>query len=132
MKRPEKWYLLTVLITNPPIALSSSKNNMTRRALCGHLNALSGRQAVLHLNVLGRSQRLLAISAHVREVNARVEEDEQECGDEDEGAVEDKEAGLVLHDSVAPAAGHFSDTVIRCTLVICSNVKVYLERKSYR
>lgn len=58
----------------------------------------------------------------MREVNARVEEDEQESGDEDEGAVEDEEAGLVLHDFVAPAAGHFSDTVIRCALVICSRV----------
>lgn len=49
----------------------------------------------------------------MREVNAWVEDDEQERGDEDEGAVEDEEAGLVLHDSVAPAAGHFSDTVMR-------------------
>lgn len=69
----------------------------------------------------------------MREVNARVEEDEQECGDEDEGAVEDEEARLVLHDSVAPAAGHFSDTVIKYTSVICCSVLIYLEeRKSYR
>lgn len=47
----------------------------------------------------------------MREVNARVEEDEQKSGDEDEAAVEDEEARLVLHDFVAPAAGHFSDTV---------------------
>lgn len=49
----------------------------------------------------------------MREVNARVEEDEQKSGDEDEAAVEDEEARLVLHDFVAPAAGHFSDTVSR-------------------
>lgn len=54
----------------------------------------------------------------MREINAWVEDDEQEGGDEDEGAVEDEEAGLVLHDSVAPTAGHFSDTVIRCALVV--------------
>lgn len=58
----------------------------------------------------------------MREVNARVEDDEQECGNEDKGAVEDEEAGLILHDSVAPAAGHLSDTMIRCMLVICSSV----------
>lgn len=100
----------------------SSSLNVTRRklALRGHFDALSGRQAILQLNLLGGSQGLLAISAHVREVDAWVEDDEQESSDEDEAAVEDEEAGLVLHDSVAPAAGHFSDTVIRYSLVVYS------------
>lgn len=61
----------------------------------------------------------------MREVNARVEEDEQKSGDEDEAAVEDEEARLVLHDFVAPAAGHFSDTVSRCTLVFYSEGYMY-------
>lgn len=47
----------------------------------------------------------------MREVDAWVEKGEEEGGDEDERAVEDEEAGLVLHDSVAPTTGHFSDTV---------------------
>lgn len=51
------------------------------------------------------------VAAHLGEVDSGVVEGEQECGDEDEGAVEDEEAGLVLHDFVAPTAGHFSDTV---------------------
>ncbi len=49
--------------------------------------------------------------AHLGEEDARVEDGEDGAGEEDEGAVEDEEAGLVLHDVVAPAAGHFSDTV---------------------
>lgn len=61
----------------------------------------------------------------MREVDAWVEEDEQESRDKDEGAVEDEEAGLVLHDFVAPAAGHFSDTVMRYVLVIYSRVYIY-------
>jgi hypothetical protein len=42
--RPEKWYLLTVLIINPPSSfhLLFFQNNMTRKDLCGHLDALSG------------------------------------------------------------------------------------------
>lgn len=56
------------------------------------------------------SPDLLAVPAHGGEEDARVEDSKQEAGDEDEGAVEDEEAGLVLHDFVAPAAGHFSNT----------------------
>lgn len=51
------------------------------------------------------------VAAHLGEVDSGVVKGEQERGDEDEGAVEDEEAGLVLHDFVAPAAGHFSDTI---------------------
>lgn len=61
----------------------------------------------------------------MREVNARVEDDEQESGDEDERAVEDEEARLVLHDFVAPTAGHFSDTVIGYMSVIYSRVDLF-------
>lgn len=43
-----------------------------------------------------------------------MEDGQQVHGDEDEGAVEDEEARLVLHDVVAPAAGHFSDTKQDC------------------
>lgn len=78
-----------------------------------HLEALAGR-AILELNLLdgllGHVVLALAVAAHVREVDARVEEGQQERGDKDERAVEDEEAGLILHDSVAPAAGHFRDT----------------------
>lgn len=51
------------------------------------------------------------VAAHLGEVDSGVVEGEQKRGDEDEGAVEDEEAGLVLHDFVAPTASHFSDTV---------------------
>lgn len=50
------------------------------------------------------------VVAHLGEEDARVEDGEEGAADEDEGAVEDEEAGLVLHDVVAPAARHFRDT----------------------
>lgn len=54
---------------------------------------------------------VLAIGvAHLGEEQARVEQGEEVCCDEDEGGVEDHEAGFVLHDVVSPAAGHFGDT----------------------
>lgn len=86
-------------------------------------DTLRRRPSPLHLNLLtrppdagsdSRSQGLLAVPAHGGEVDARVEKGEQEAGDEDEGAVEDEEADLVLHDFVAPAAGHFGDTCKIC------------------
>lgn len=55
---------------------------------------------------------LLHVLVHLREEKSRVENCQERNGDEHEGAVEDEEAGFVLHDVVAPAAGHFSDTVI--------------------
>lgn len=40
-----------------------------------------------------------------------MENGKQVDGYEDEGAVEDEEAGFVLHDVVAPSAGHFSNSI---------------------
>jgi hypothetical protein len=79
-----------------------------------HSNALVGRVARL---VVGRLDGgLLAMRravgfAHLGEEEARVEGRQEERGDEHERRVEDEEAGLVLHDVVAPSAGHFNDTI---------------------
>lgn len=40
-----------------------------------------------------------------------MESGQEEACDEDEGAVEDEKAGLVLHDVVAPSACHLGDSV---------------------
>lgn len=79
-------------------------------ALAG-LDALTGRAGLLQLNLLGGLGGLLDVAAHLGEVDSGVVEGEEERCDEDEGAVEDEEAGLVLHDFVAPTASHFSDTI---------------------
>lgn len=39
-----------------------------------------------------------------------MEDGEEVDGDEHEGGVEDEEAGLVLHDVVAPATAHLDDS----------------------
>lgn len=51
------------------------------------------------------------VVAHLREVDAGVEDGEEGAAEEDEGAIEDEEAWLVLHDVVAPATSHFGNTV---------------------
>lgn len=52
-----------------------------------------------------------AAVAHLGEIKGGVKDGEESDGDGDEGRVEDVEAGLVLHDVVAPAIGHFGDAV---------------------
>ena len=47
---------------------------------------------------------------HLREIDSGVEDSQQRGSDEDHSAVEDEEAWFVLHDFVAPTAGHFSDS----------------------
>lgn len=74
----------------------------------------TGRGGVAALGALLLVGALLAagdsVVAHLGEEDALVEDGEEGVADEDEGAVEDDEVGLVLHDVVAPFAGHFSDT----------------------
>lgn len=82
------------------------------------LDTLAGRAgAGLHLNLLDGLGSLPDVPAHGGEVDSGVVEGEEERGDEDEGAVEDEEARLVLHNFVAPTAGHFGNTA-RSLLVI--------------
>lgn len=50
------------------------------------------------------------VATHLGEEDAGVEDGEEGTADEDERAVENKKAGLVLHDVVAPTASHFGDT----------------------
>ena len=53
----------------------------------------------------------LAVHLHGWEHPSRVEGGQAECGNGDHDTVEDDEVSLILHDGVAPAAHHFTDTV---------------------
>jgi hypothetical protein len=50
---------------------------------------------------------------HLREAVAGMEDSECDGSGKDHAAVERDEVGLVLHEGVAPAAGHFGDTFDR-------------------
>lgn len=85
--------------------------------LVGRLRGFFDRM-VLCARPLAAAAAVACTVCHLRKEDARVEDGEERDGDEDEGAVEDEEAGLVLHDVVAPAAGHFCDS--GCVLALAA------------